>query len=403
MLPVSDGVLNSSMRILYVPGPRGLPGGPAGPQGPTGPQGPQGPTGPQGPPGPGTLTDRLTNGSYEAILNSGGSLSVPTSITTPSANIGSLNVSQISNLNSLSTTLYGPVLGSNVGSFQNIYSANSLATTNIFVTRANITTLNVTSAQGTFYGPILGSNLGSFQNIYSANSLVTTNIVGTRATITTLSVTSAQGTFYGPILGSNVGSFQNIYSANSLVTTNITAAGFTSNATNTVFNFDTLTIPFINSSTLNVASTSNLQVATVTGSTGQVSLYAVGNAYVSNALTTTNVFASGQVVATGASGRGVCAPVVYRQGAAGANWNAPAANTSTVAVTSGAVQIQCGANIMTSTTQFIPFPVAYTGNPTVLVTSYSTTGNIWVASVTTTAFSVSANLALQFEWMSIGI
>ena len=281
MLPVSDGVLNSSMRILYVPGPRGLPGGPAGPQGPTGPQGPQGPTGPQGPPGPGTLTDRLTNGSYEAILNSGGSLSVPTSITTPSANIGSLNVSQISNLNSLSTTLYGPVLGSNVGSFQNIYSANSLATTNIFVTRANITTLNVTSAQGTFYGPILGSNLGSFQNIYSANSLGTTNIVGTRATITTLSVTSAQGTFYGPILGSNVGSFQNIYSANSLVTTNITAAGFTSNATNTVFNFDTLTIPFINSSTLNVASTSNLQVATFTGSTGQTTLYVAGNVYAS--------------------------------------------------------------------------------------------------------------------------
>jgi len=100
----------------------------------------------------------------------------------------------------------------------------------------------------------------------------------------------------------------------------------------------------------------------------------------------------------------VCSPIVFRQGT-GTNWNTPAANTATVAVTSGAVQMQCGANTMPTgvTTQFIPFPAAYTNNPTVLVTSYGTTGNIWVASVTSTNFSVSANVPLQFEWLSIGI
>jgi hypothetical protein len=58
---------------------------------------------------------------------------------------------------------------------------------------------------------------------------------------------------------------------------------------------------------------------------------------------------------------------------------------------------------MVTTTQFIPFPVSYTGNPIVLVTSYGTHGNIWVSTITSTNFSVSANTAQQFEWLSIGI
>jgi len=137
-------------------------------------------------------------------------------------------------------------------------------------------------------------------------------------------------------------------------------------------------------------------------------LTVTGNMYVSNALTTTNVFttnvfATGQVTAAGRTGVGVCTPMIFRQGAAGANWNTPAANTSTVATTSGAVQMQCGANTMVTTTQFIPFPVSYTGNPIVLVTSYGTHGNIWVSTITSTNFSVSANTAQQFEWLSIGI
>ena len=58
--------------------------------------------------------------------------------------------------------------------------------------------------------------------------------------------------------GSNLHVVGNIYASNALVTTNIIASAFTSNTTNTIFNFDTLTIPFINSTTLNVAAASNL-------------------------------------------------------------------------------------------------------------------------------------------------
>jgi hypothetical protein len=56
----------------------------------------------------------------------------------------------------------------------------------------------------------------------------------------------------------------NIYAANAVTTTNIFTAGFTSNATNTVFNFDTLTVPFVACTTLNVSTTAN--VLTLAGS-----------------------------------------------------------------------------------------------------------------------------------------
>ena len=169
------------------------------------------------------------------------------------------------------------------------------------------------------------------------------------------------------------------------------AAGFTSNASNTIFNYSTLTVPFVTATTLNVSSTSNLSSTFIT------------SANVSGTSNLSSVVSSGQIVATGKTGVGVCPPIVYRQGGSATTWNTPGANTSTFAITSGAVQMQCGANIMTATTQFIPFPVAYTNNPTVLVTSYGVTGNIWVSSITASNFQVQANSAIQFEWLSIGV
>jgi hypothetical protein len=113
------------------------------------------------------------------------------------------------------------------------------------------------------------ANLHVVGNVYASNALTTTNVFATTANLT-----------------------GNLYVSNAITTTNLTTAGFTSNATNTVFNFDTLTVPFVSCTTLNVSSTSNLQIATLTGSTGQTSLYVAGNVYASNAVTTTNVFAT---------------------------------------------------------------------------------------------------------------
>ena len=95
-------------------------------------------------------------------------------------------------------------------------------------------------------------------SISNLNSL-TTNLSATAANVGILNVLAI----------SNLNSLaltNNLYAANAVTTTNIFAAGFTSNASNTVFNYSTLTVPFINSTTLNVASTSNMGATYMTSS-----------------------------------------------------------------------------------------------------------------------------------------
>lgn len=60
----------------------------------------------------------------------------------------------------------------------------------------------------------------------------------------------------------------NVYASNAIQTANIVAAGFTSNSTNTVFNFDTVAIPFLGATTLNVASTTNVYSLTALSNVG---------------------------------------------------------------------------------------------------------------------------------------
>ena len=106
-------------------------------------------------------------------------------------------------------------------------------------------------------------------NLYSANSVTTTNVFATR--------------YYGDGgLLSNISSsaitqpFANLVVSNSVTTTNVFATtanvgnlivdgSMTSNATNTTFLFDTLTIPFV--------TTSNLTVSNVMASVENVYVY----------------------------------------------------------------------------------------------------------------------------------
>ena len=177
-------------------------------------------------------------------------------------------------------------------------------------------------------------------------------------------------------------------------------------------NHASLNVTTENVGSLNVFTGANVTQLTVSGLSNLFSANAITLNTASANITSMNVsgtsnmgqvVSSGQIVATGASGVGVCPPIVYRQGGSATNWNTPGTNTVTYSITSGVVQMQCGANTMVTTTQYIPFPTPYTNSPTVLVTSYSKTGNIFVTSVTSSAFAVSANVAVQFEWLSIGI
>ena len=198
--------------------------------------------------------------------------SLTTNVTSTIANIGTLNVFQISNLNSLTTNVTSTV--ANIGTLNvfQISNLNSL-TTNVFAATANVGTLNVWQISNL-------STLTVTNNLYASNAVSTTNVF---AATEILTGTTGQTTL-------NVTG--NLYVSNAITTTNLTCAGFTSNVSNTIFNYDTLVIPFISCTTLNVASTANVLTLSIPGSTGQTTLNATGNVYVSNAVTTTNVFAN---------------------------------------------------------------------------------------------------------------
>jgi hypothetical protein len=168
----------------------------------------------------------------------------------------------------------------------------------------------------------------------------------------------------------------NIYASNALQTTNIVATGFTSNATNTTFKYDTFTVPY-----LNVTSTLTLSGLTVAG---QIS--AIGN--------------------TVSASYGVCPPITARQGvAASTNWNPSGGTQGNFFLNSGVVNMQVGSNTMAASPTTITFPISYLSNPIVLITPYSTTASTipWVSAVTTTNFQVTWAAVGTFEWMSMGI
>lgn len=314
----------------------------------------------------------------------------------------------------------GQILGTIVYNSLNVFALANIGVVqagSIFGNGFGISNLNSSNLSGIIPPSLIYGN--TLSNIQAAN--ISGLVAVTGNTLSNLNASNiafgivSSALIYGNTI-SNLNSanitqpFANLVVSNTVTTNNtnvqstlqVTGA-MTSNIANTTFYYDTFTIPYINTQVLNVGAITSLTTANVTTLNVQ-SLFA----NTLNVVGTSNlsaVISSGQVVATGRTGVGVCPPIVYRQGGSATTWNTPGSNTTpnVYAITSGAVQMQCGANIMTATTQFIPFPVAYTNNPTVLVTSYGTTGNIWVASITSTAFSVTANSAIQFEWLSIGI
>ena len=166
--------------------------------------------------------------------------------TATTANVGTLNVISVANLASLTTNLVATT--ANVTTL-NVISVANLAslTTNLVATTANVGTLNVISV----------ANLAS----------LTTNLTATTANVGTLNVISVANLASLTIPLANV-TTANLFVSNVTtlnVSSNIYTPAFSANATNTVFNFDTLTIPYASISSINVASTLNVQgVANVT-------------------------------------------------------------------------------------------------------------------------------------------
>ena len=143
-------------------------------------------------------------------------------------------------------------------------------------------------------GPAPSGTAGSVVYLTSTgNAASTSNIFISTSNLVGIATTTPSATLH--VTG-------NAYVSNAVTTTNLFTVGITSNVTATTFKYDTLTVPFVSFTTLNVYSTSNLQIVTITGSTGQTTLNVTGNVYVSNAITTTNVFAATETL-TGATGQ----------------------------------------------------------------------------------------------------
>ena len=230
-------------------------------------------------------------------ITSGSTVGVGT--TTPTAkfhvvgNIYASNSVTTTNLHANTMSLIGTTGQTTIDVTGNVYASNAITTTNVFTT--NVTATGIQTIAG-----LAGrTSLNVTGNVYVSNAVTTTNVF---AATETLTGTTGQTTL-------NVTG--NLYVSNAITTTNLTCAGFTSNVSNTIFNYSTLTIPFVYATTLNVASTSNLDVVTITGEPGLTSLNVTGNAFVSNALTTTNVFASDIILASSTLGTVVAGQMEY--------------------------------------------------------------------------------------------
>jgi hypothetical protein len=270
----------------------------------------------------------------------GGLLSNITSFVQPVSNLVVSNAVTTTNLVANTMTLSNAT-ASITG---NLYVSNALSTTNLYLTGnlnvqsfANIFTANVGNVYALRYfgdGGLL-SNITSFTqplaNLVVSNTVTTTNLVANTMTLANataritgnLYVSNAVTTtnlFANTMALANASASitGNLYVSNAVTTTNLYTAGITSNSTNTTFSYDTLTVPYMYATTMNVTTTANIanifttnivgfigsQWTSGTGnvyylgnvgigtSTVSANLTVLGNIYASNALQTTNLIAN---------------------------------------------------------------------------------------------------------------
>ena len=211
-----------------------------------------------------------TTSANTATLNTG------SIFTTSSAFLG------ISTTDPSGTTLYVP---------GNVYASNALTTGTITVTNSNalasnVTTIYVSSNVGVGTAPVAGGAILAVQgNSFVSNSLETTNVSATTSanilTLNTGSIFTTATGFLGVGTSDPSGTALyvpgNVYASTDLTTTNVAATRMNVTGLANTTNFTMATGQFL-----------GIGGATPTGNALEVS----GNAFVSNAVTATNVFST---------------------------------------------------------------------------------------------------------------
>ena len=209
-----------------------------------------------------------------------------TSANTTTLNTGSIFTTSsgflgISTTNPSGTTLYVP---------GNVYTSNTLTTGLIYTTNSNTavtnaTTIYVSSSVGIGTTPVAGgANLAVQGNAFISNSVTTTNIFATTSanagTLNTGSIFTTSTGFLGigtsAPSGTSLYLSGNVYASNALVATNIQATLMNVTGLANTTNFTMGTGQFLGIGT------------TPTGNALEVS----GNAFVSNSISSTNVFST---------------------------------------------------------------------------------------------------------------
>ena len=311
----------------------------------------------------------------------------------------------IYSVNSVSASnLFGNLYGSNLVAALNVYASNAVSASNLF---GNIVGSNIVSASNV-YGNLYGSNLVSALNVYASNAVVASNHFGNifgSNLVSALNVYASNAVvasnLFGNIVGSNLVSALNVYASNAVVASNLFGNIVGSN---TISSSNVLIASGLPSS---VVLGSNVFVfSNAYGFSNVILMNSTGQIGIGTTSATTTLQVNGQISSFGKSGFGVCAPLVARQGVSGgSNWNPSGGAQANFNLTSGAVQMQVGSNTMPASPTTITFPVAYTNNPIVLVTAYSTTAssNPWVSAITASNFAVTWTNFGTFEWIAIGI
>jgi len=365
----------------------------------------------------GTLTGLYSSGNIAATFFTGqgnGLTNVLSSVlvgNVASANVALVvsqpaqpNITSVGTLSSLTVSgvLQAGLLVGNASGLSNVNGANvSTVPTSVVVTnpaQTNITSvgqLTSLSVSGILNSNLFTGNASGLSNINSSN--LVGNVANANVALVVSQALQPNITRTGTLTALNVAGVSNL--------TDVYATGFTSNSTNTTFNFDTLTIPFVSATTLNVSSVSNIGIIYGQGNgiSNVQSSVLVGNVANANVALVVSQPAQPNITSVGTlsslSVQGILSSNLF-VGNASALSNITGSNVSTVP-TAQSVTVASQPNI-TSVGTLTSLSVQGISSSNLFVGNASALSNLNTANVTIGAFSASQLQTAQGNITSVG-
>jgi hypothetical protein len=314
------------------------------------------------------------------------------------------NITSVGTLSSLTVSgvLQAGLLVGNASGLSNVNGANvsTVPTSGVVTNPAQTNITSVGQLTSLSVSGILNSNLFT-GNASGLSNLNSSNLVGNVANANVALVVSQalqpNITRTGTLTALNVAGVSNL--------TDVYATGFTSNSTNTTFNFDTLTIPFVSATTLNVSSVSNIGIIYGQGNgiSNVQSSVLVGNVANANVALVVSQPAQPNITSVGTlsslSVQGILSSNLF-VGNASALSNITGSNVSTVP-TAQSVTVASQPNI-TSVGTLTSLSVQGISSSNLFVGNASALSNLNTANVTIGAFSASQLQSAQGNITSVG-